>query len=1535
MKKILLTILILFLPVLAMAGVAHYADLTDAGSSNDGTFAEPFNTIATINGHAFAEGDDLYFKADTTTAALTSGDGYLDIDWSGTSVDRAIIGAYDGDGDFDITGSAKPILKGTRNGPRGTAGNWPAAYGRLIRVRGQDYVTIQDIKVFESGAAALICDGGSTNLLITRFEVEDSNEQGIMFSTYDSLGVTDSIIENSSVEQSSWGKSGGAGIEITGGCVGDTAVVKDNIIRRNTVYGGCWEGIGLYKEVGTTTVEYNAVYDNRSFHIYVSMSHDITIRHNLVYESTSDTDTSDYMIAVDTESLENTNCRPESATKNVYIYGNLVANGTHGVSLANNAYVAGYGLISDNILIYNNTFVDNGTNIRFSNSWEGTNVEVKNNISATYENGIDTNDPDEEGVTWSHNLFDTDPGANANDNAGGDAGGPALAKTSGWDSLVAGAVDGTEFAITSASPGKDTGINVGAAYVNGLFTGTDFSASPPAVVTASQLEHGTWDIGAWIYDTGGPGPGGECLLEIEADGSTEYSVGKGDWDFVGTENTSGGTIAICKVAIKGKRVATPTTYYIDIYNRDGVTPEDLDTLQHAVAEIPSSSFPTGSPSWIEVEVSPTVDIDDGEVIVGGTRNVDDAVNYYGIWYGTDTASADIGIPERWAWGGVRQNAYAANDLAIKIYGYSAAAGAIAVDAVGIATVTGGIVTFHDAPTTGTPATLDALESSTGFPGWYWAVRLDEQPIVIAQPESSEFKWDCGPLSTDYDESPYYACLPDASNNYYLLYTPNLLAGHRAVHPQAFGTTAADYVVMNDAVIRDGDDNDVDLTFATVDIDAGGTITIGVADTFYIAATGADAATFTDLITAIDHLVPGDTASYNKDETFTETASVVTSGTSGNIITLNSYGTGADPIIKTPETDINAVDPAWTQVGATAVWQTVIVDPAWVGQVLENDVPMTFKRNTLLISALNLNGDFFNVTTENAPGTTDDFANWTEAGGDGTVEHDTAVYLSEMRDGDACKLIQGADGTLDDCYISTTVTLAGSTTYYLTYGARSDGTGTGAAIIVKGGSYLQDNGTWGGANTLTDATWVAQTADTVWVRKSVSFTTAADPGVYTIYFGNVIASQIIQIDNVFLYKQNLTAGTYSLVLEQAGDSGSRTYNVRMFVRLSDNTEPAANEVSYFNDREAINLTDESYITIDGLEVWGGVSATSTDNEGYITIQNCALKYAGSGVQTHNGPCGEKSSHFTGAISMSQCTGANGYGYIDINNNTITDCMGQGIWTQNSGTSFLINNNTIENFAHGEGLYLGATYLVSFSDGSIYENTVKTGGDDGSSQAGRNVNGIWLDVDSDDNNIYRNWVEAVNNRGIFNENGSDGNVISYNVVKDCEDGIRNGSVDTGGDSLKIYNNTILETTQAGIYLYDDNAAAGTIEVKNNIINPTSGYFIGKDALTGSTLDIDNNCYDSTFGTGNLWYFEGVGEDFAAWKAEAGIDDANSLNSDPLHRNAAGGDYHLTVGSPCKYTGDNTGVDRDFDDKIVPSKGQYSMGAHEFYGGGEGGM
>jgi hypothetical protein len=131
-------------------GTAYYVDCSDSGSTNQGTFAEPFNSIANVNSFSFATSDDVYFK--DGVECETSGSGGLVIDWDGTPDEDIIIGCYDGDGDFDcetVRGvSGYGHIDGDTNDDGITDMN---DYTRLIRnhVSGEaySYITIQNMKL--------------------------------------------------------------------------------------------------------------------------------------------------------------------------------------------------------------------------------------------------------------------------------------------------------------------------------------------------------------------------------------------------------------------------------------------------------------------------------------------------------------------------------------------------------------------------------------------------------------------------------------------------------------------------------------------------------------------------------------------------------------------------------------------------------------------------------------------------------------------------------------------------------------------------------------------------------------------------------------------------------------------------------------------------------------------------------------------------------------------------------------------------------------------------------------------------------------------------------------------------------------------------------------------------------------------------------------------------------------------------------------------------------------------------------------------
>ena len=454
MKQILLTTLfILLLPVWAWASDAHYADLSDAGSSNIGTFAEPFNSMWTINAHAFITGDDLYFKAGTDEIPST----YLNIDWIGTSGDRVIIGAYDGDVDFDITGSAKPILDGNFTIPDQYYGliDIYKSSGGLVSI----YVTIQDIQINNSKGHGIAIRGtwaspsgnGSENIVIEDCYVYRPWGSGISLSRGNNVQVNGCEVEEAGYNRTGSGYGPQAGIASNGS-------QATNLTVYNCVVHGCnGEGIGFYNYAPGGIAQHNIVYDCKTVGIYPAGSHDSIVYDNIVYQSTNYSTlfpAAGNMVGI-WITIE------PGLTEEAYghiIAGNYVGGPcSYGIYLNQNITITAAAL-HDNY-VYNNTVVDCGYNIGFNNynisggtPWSDN--YVYNNLSYQTEVGVSgyhANVGSPTGVTFSNNYINADGdwssylmGVNLVQLPASD---DPIIKSAGWDAITAGAITFTNYLI--------------------------------------------------------------------------------------------------------------------------------------------------------------------------------------------------------------------------------------------------------------------------------------------------------------------------------------------------------------------------------------------------------------------------------------------------------------------------------------------------------------------------------------------------------------------------------------------------------------------------------------------------------------------------------------------------------------------------------------------------------------------------------------------------------------------------------------------------------------------------------------------------------------------------------------------------------------------------------------------------------------------------------------------------------------------------------------------------------------------------------
>jgi hypothetical protein len=148
--------------------------------------------------------------------------------------------------------------------------------------------------------------------------------------------------------------------------------------------------------------------------------------------------------------------------------------------------------------VYNNTFVEynsavpNSALLFIGNPLTGHNI--KNNIFLQTSGTIAIAPS---AGTYAYNLWSKTPEADAQ-GEGDVIGDPLLVKTSGWNSLVAGAVRGSGFALQSTSPAINAGISLGAEFKN--IPDCDRCVWPTKVMIMDQDSQGSgWEIGADIH----------------------------------------------------------------------------------------------------------------------------------------------------------------------------------------------------------------------------------------------------------------------------------------------------------------------------------------------------------------------------------------------------------------------------------------------------------------------------------------------------------------------------------------------------------------------------------------------------------------------------------------------------------------------------------------------------------------------------------------------------------------------------------------------------------------------------------------------------------------------------------------------------------------------------------------------------------------------------------------------------------------------------------------------------------------------------
>lgn len=195
--------------------------------------------------------------------------------------------------------------------------------------------------------------------------------------------------------------------------------------------------------------------------------------------------------------------------------------------------------------------------------------------------------------------------------------------------------------------------------------------------------------------------------------------------------------------------------------------------------------------------------------------------------------------------------------------------------------------------------------------------------------------------------------------------------------------------------------------------------------------------------------------------------------------------------------------------------------------------------------------------------------------------------------------------------------------------------------------------------------------------------------------------------------------------------------------------------------------------------------------------------------------------------------------------------------------------------------------------------------------------------------------------------DSNLIAYNVNDTVEHGSGAIGVAMDGPSqpVTITNNIVTSNTDKGIMVSDgvfdlqivNNTVAsnrnegilawGTITVsllRNNII--ISNGYCGIAAAAGAEFQVvdHNNVWQNGGGSGNYCDYGGA--------VNPPAPGPGGISSDPLFVDAANGNYHLQVGSPCIDAGTSDGApDTDFDGMprdAMPDIGAYEWGKYRIF-------
>lgn len=404
------------------------------------------------------------------------------------------------------------------------------------------------------------------------------------------------------------------------------------------------------------------------------------------------------------------------------------------------------------------------------------------------------------------------------------------------------------------------------------------------------------------------------------------------------------------------------------------------------------------------------------------------------------------------------------------------------------------------------------------------------------------------------------------------------------------------------------------------------------------------------------------------------------------------------------------------------------------------------------------------------------------------------------------------------------------------------------------------------------------------------TLTTDPGSYILENGNM-----------------MTKETSISAVDSTEGSFYWTSNV-LYLHPTGSGNPATNGKTYETPIRNIlvNVDSSQYLTFDGIqfEMNQGSLLFDANNSDNLTVKNCTFRYS-NGYHVWVGDSDKSDSQ-------------------TFQNNTFTYSVGTGIAIHGDNVSVTGNTFTYS----GRAIELRDITGSHSSNFTIDSNDIENMGSSTETNAG-----ILLDGDTNGTNtdahsgkIRYNLFKTIKGRAIdgFYLN----TVIAYNIISGVTDGITNSgmAIEINGGGNTVYNNTLYNIQNTALQIGSDPVVANTGNtIKNNIIYSTGNWVILIGPTVSATQTFNNNIYWPGSSGTSKYYWKGTGYNFTNWKIQSGAD-TNSSEADPLLVNPPT-DFHLQSSSPAINTGVDVGLTTDYAGSSVPQGSAPDMGAYEY--------